>query len=255
MASQQASRWDDVANDPSVTLRSGSIYGHGGIEYHHDGWSYQGSRFDVTTPRHRAARPLNEASHSSRAVQAASMRLQSQLNRATREPDSGYGLSSHAYNQDGQESLLYVGSHETLRQQYRDNTSPWGEHSLQSQDQSQDHVVQPHARTGFHGVSYTCDNIMAHQPPGFSHPGPIYHQDLYFGDWVEDHVYHNRDRLSQTLEELGYVRGVYSRVRLEHYRMYDEEYYEGHPRTRLHCGKGRYGDERRHQLHLPWDEY
>lgn len=234
MAAQQVTRWDDVANGPPMTFTSGSIYQHGRIEQTRGGWSSHRSRFDVVTPGPPAARSPNKASGSYQAVQAASMRLQSRLNGGTRYPETGYVLGGQA----------------PPRQQYQDSSSSWGNNGPPLQNDA----IRPHIQTGFHRVSYVPENHMGDQPPYGPQPRPLYSQGPYFKDWLEDHIYHCRDRLSQTLEDLRYVRRVYSRDRLEHYRVYDEHYYYGDLRTRLHCSEGRYGDERRHELHLPWDE-
>lgn len=229
MAAQQVTRWDNVANGPPMTFTSG------GTGPPCDGRPSHGSRFDVVTPGPPAARSPNEASGSSQAVQAASMRLQSLLNSETQSPDSGYVL----------------GGQTSTRQHNRDHPSSWIDYGPQYQD----HVVQTHGQTGFQRVvSYMPYNHLACQPPYPSHPGPVYSQGPYSEDWVKDNIYHCRHRLSQTLEDLRHVRRVYSRARLEHYRRYDEVYYYGDVRTRLQGSEGRYGDERRHEIHFPWDD-
>ena len=220
-----------MANGLSVTFTSGSIYQHGGTEQNHEGWSYHCSRFDVITPCPPAARSVNEASGSYQAVQAASTRLQSLLNNEAQNPDIGYVLDDQAFP----------------RQQYQDNSSSWGYYGPQSQND----IIQPHTQTGFQHVPYMPSNVIAHQPSNVPHPKLLRSQGPYFEDWVQDHIYHCRDRLSQTLEDLRYVRCVYSRDRLEHYRVYDEHYYYGDLRTRLHCSIGHYGDEHRHEPVLP----
>ena len=234
MAAQQVTRWDDVANGPPMTFTSGCIYQHAGIEQTRGGRSSHRSRFDVVTPGPPAARSPNEASGSYQAVQAASMRMQSLLNSETPSPDFGYVL----------------GGQTSTRQHNREHLSSWVDYGPPSQD----YPVQPPGQTGFQLIPYMHNNHLACQPPYPGHPGPLYSQGRYSEDWVKDNSYHCRHRLSQTLEDLRHVRRVYSRARLEHYRGYDEVYYYGNFRTRLHGSEGRYGDERRHELHFPWDD-
>ena len=218
MAYQQRSRWDNIANDPSMTLTSGNLYQNAGREQTHQGMPSYPSRFDVVTPGPPAARSVNEASGSYRAVQAASTRLQSGLHGGTRTPGTEYVLGGQA----------------SRRQQYHNCPFSWGDYLSQFQNDG----VQRHVQTGFQPVSYLHNNVIAYQLPYSPHPRPLYHQGHYLSNCLEDDIYHHRDPSAKTLEDFSHVRSVYSRDRSEHYHLYDGQYYYGDLRTWSHCSEG-----------------